>query len=84
MLLSGDMTYDELIKVIANHTISGVDGKPLVMRWAAYPDVRPTNYGRYLVYRAGCKKMHFETWNNTGWAYNNNDVTHWTNVEPPV
>lgn len=55
-----------------------------VIRWAAYPAVRPKDYGRYLVYRAGCRKMHFETWNNTGWAYNNRDITHWTDVEPPI
>jgi hypothetical protein len=37
----------------------------------------PTTYGRYEVYRDGCSKQHYETWNTTGWAYNNNDITHW-------
>lgn len=51
--------------------------------WKKYPDKKPTEYGRYLVHRKGCKKTHFETWNNTGWAYNNKDITHWANVPEP-
>lgn len=34
--------------------------------WRKYPNERPTEYGKYEVYRAGCKKQHYETWNNTG------------------
>jgi len=50
-----------------------------------YKDVdnRPKEYGRYEVYRKGCDKQHYETWNNTGWAYNNNDITHWREIKPP-
>lgn len=40
---------------------------------------KPEKYGRYLVYRKN-GKVQFETWNNTGWAYNNNDITHWLPV----
>lgn len=43
----------------------------------------PTKYGKYLVYREKCGKTHFETWNNTGWAYNNNDITHWQPLRNP-
>ena len=46
-------------------------------------DKRPKESGRYEVYRKGCDKQHYETWNNTGWAYNNNDITHWREIKPP-
>lgn len=53
--------------------------------WKKYPEERPADYGRYEVYRAGCDKQHYETWNNTGWAYNNRDITHWRPiVKPPL
>lgn len=45
---------------------------------------RPKEYGRYEVYRAGAKKQHYETWNGQGWAYNNNDITHYRKIIPPV
>lgn len=48
--------------------------------WKEYPKERPKEYGDYWVYRAGCDKQHKEVWNNTGWAYNNNDITHWKNL----
>lgn len=64
-------------------TSSGNDANARLGEWATYPENKPVEYGRYLVYRKGCKKMHFETWNNTGWAYNNNDITHWCDVRPP-
>jgi len=46
-------------------------------------ETHPTEYGKYQVYREGCDKVAFETWNNTGWAYNNNDITHWKEIEKP-
>jgi hypothetical protein len=46
-------------------------------KWIDFRDKKPTEYGRYLVYRSGCDKIQFETWNNTGWAYSNNNCTHW-------
>ena len=51
--------------------------------WNKYPDVKPTEYGHYEVFRAGADKQHYETWNNTGWAYNNRDITHWRNKVRP-
>lgn len=51
--------------------------------WKKYPDEKPTEYGRYLVHRNGCNKTHFETWNGSGWAYNNKDITNWTLVKAP-
>jgi hypothetical protein len=52
--------------------------------WRNYPDERPTDYGKYEVYRAGCQKQHYQTWNNTAWAYDNKDITHWRKILPPV
>ena len=51
--------------------------------WKPYPKERPADYGKYEVYRAGCDKQHYETWNNTGWAYNNRDITHWRPIVKP-
>ena len=51
--------------------------------WRNYPEQRPTEYGKYEIYRAGCKKQHYQTWNNTGWAYDNKDITHWREIIPP-
>ena len=49
--------------------------------WINFTKTSPKEYGRYLVYRGG--KIHFETWNNTGWAYNHNSITHWKQINPP-
>lgn len=38
-----------------------------------YPENKPQEYGTYLVVRAD-GKTHKETWNNTGWAYNNKAI----------
>ncbi len=52
--------------------------------WNKFPETRPSQYGsRYLVCRKGSKKYEFETWNNTGWAYSNDDITHWAVITPP-
>lgn len=44
---------------------------------------RPKQYGRYEVYRKGCDKQHYETWNGSGWAYNNNTITYFRVIKPP-
>ena len=61
--------------------------------WNKYPQTKPAitqdvvngkrRDRRFLVWRRGCEKLHFETWNGTGWAYNNNDITHWALITPP-
>ena len=48
-----------------------------ILPWISVQDDKPREYGKYLVCRLGAGKIHFETWNTTGWAYNNNDITHW-------
>jgi hypothetical protein len=48
------------------------------------PASYPPAYGTYLVYRAKCGKWHKEVWNGSGWAYNNNDITHFTIIILPT
>jgi dihydrofolate reductase len=52
--------------------------------WVRMVDDKPKEYGKYEVYRAGCKKQQYQTWNNTGWAYDNKDITHWRRIVPPT
>ena len=57
-----------------------------VSYWVAFdwhkPETRPTKYGKYFVHRKD-GKMHWETWNGSGWAYNGNAITYWMEVKPP-
>ena len=43
---------------------------------------RPIEYGKYFVCRKDVK-IHWETWNGSGWAYNNNSITHWKKIIKP-
>jgi hypothetical protein len=57
-----------------------------VSYWVAFdwnkPETRPTKYGKYFVHRKD-GKVHWETWNGSGWAYNGNVITYWMEVKPP-
>lgn len=56
--------------------------KPDVSGWVAYPETRPDKYGKYFVHRKD-GKTHWETWNTSGFAYNDKVITHWMEVKPP-
>ena len=60
--------------------------QPDVSGWVAYDwndiDSRPKIYGKYFVHRKD-GKVHWETWNGSGWAYNENVITHWQEVKTP-
>lgn len=43
----------------------------------------PEKAGRYLVQRSD-GKIHFENWNNTGWAYNNKVIVCYMPVHPRI
>ncbi len=43
---------------------------------------RPKETGKYFVYRKD-GKVHWETWNGSGWAYNNNVITRYKKITPP-
>ena len=54
--------------------------------WVAFDwnkiETRPTKYGKYLICRKD-GKIHCETWNGSGWAYNHNEVRYWAVIVPP-
>lgn len=43
---------------------------------------RPDEYGKYFIRRKD-GKIHWETWNGSGWAYNGNVITHFAVIYPP-
>lgn len=59
---------------------------PNVMQWVAFDfmkiETRPQKYGKYLVTRKD-GKIHWETWNGSGWAYNHNEIRYWAVIQPP-
>lgn len=46
-------------------------------------ETRPEKYGKYFVHRKD-GKVHWETWNGSGWAYNGNVITHYREIKPPI
>lgn len=45
-------------------------------------ETRPTSYGKYIVCRKD-GKVHLETWNGSGWAYNEKSIRYWINLILP-
>jgi len=43
----------------------------------------PKQYGKYFVRRKD-GKIHWETWNGSGWAYNGNVITHFLEISAPL
>ena len=39
----------------------------------------PTEYGKYLIVRKD-GKIHWETWNGSGWAYNLDEIRGYANI----
>lgn len=54
--------------------------------WVAFDwnkiETHPTKYGKYLICRKD-GKIHWETWNGSGWAYNHNEIRFWAVIVPP-
>lgn len=46
------------------------------------PETHPKQYDKYFVHRKD-GKVHWETWNGSGWAYNGNVITHYMIIEKP-
>jgi len=57
-----------------------------VINWVAYDfmnlKTRPKKYDKYLICRKD-GKIHWETWNGSGWAYNEKAIKYWAEIEPP-
>lgn len=55
--------------------------------WIKYnwdnPISHPPKYDKYFVQRKD-GKVHWETWNGAGWAYNENSIEWWANINPPI
>lgn len=53
------------------------------IQWVEYdfndPTGKPSEYGRYLVERKD-GKIHWEIWNSTSWAYNENSIVAWAKI----
>lgn len=57
-----------------------------ISKWIAFDfnkiETRPKEYGKYLIYRKD-GKIHWETWNGSGWAYNHNEIRFYAEIIPP-
>jgi hypothetical protein len=60
--------------------------KPCAGNWIPFDfmnlETRPKDYGKYLICRKD-GKIHWETWNGSGWAYNHNEVRFYAEIIPP-
>ena len=59
---------------------------PCVSLWVLFDfmklETRPKKYGKYLICRKD-GKIHWETWNGSGWAYNHNEIRYWAEIISP-
>lgn len=78
LLLQGKLTKDEADKILLDLFA--------VINWVAFDfyklETRPPKYGKYLITRKD-GKIHWETWNGSGWAYNHNEIRYWAEIKPP-
>lgn len=85
----------EIEKIIVDHVDSKLSLGEAVSKilelcanndWVKYdwnnPETRPQVYDKYFVCRKD-GKVHWETWNGSGWAYNEKAITHWMKVILP-
>ncbi len=72
--ISEPITLEEAIKI-------GMDTYNMMCGWFSV-DNPPTEYGRYEVCRKD-GKMHYETWNGRGWAYNGKSIVFWRHIMLP-
>jgi transcriptional regulator with XRE-family HTH domain len=56
-------------------------------QWIAFDfnvlETRPKKYGKYLICRKD-GKIHWETWNGSGWAYNHNEIRFYAKITNPI
>jgi hypothetical protein len=43
----------------------------------------PPEYGKYFICRKD-GKIHWETWNGSGWAYNHGEIRFWASITNPI
>lgn len=73
-------------KISSDHAEQQVLDLFAVINWVAFDfyklETRPPKYGKYLITRKD-GKIHWETWNGSGWAYNHNEIRYWAEIKPP-
>lgn len=76
------MTEDRFIEVQ-----SLIDCFPVLNSWNKYEigktDTYPKEYDKYFICRKD-GKIHWETWNGIGWAYNNDVIIYWAKIIKPT
>ena len=79
-------TMDERDYKAMNKDTQGNGVLPCVGHWVLFDfmklETRPKKYGKYLICRKD-GKIHLETWNGSGWAYNHNEIRFWAEIKPP-
>ena len=79
-----DLLRDDISK---SKAISELLKLSYAMRWVAFDwmkiETRPKNYGKHLICRKD-GKVHWETWNGNGWAYNHSEIRFWAKIINPV
>ena len=68
------------------HYVDYLENRESIM-WVKYDtnnkNSKPKEYGKYLVCRKD-KSLHWETFNGTGWAYNENSITYLSHIKNPM
>jgi hypothetical protein len=71
---------------LIEHLSKGNSTLVSVINWVAFDfmklETRPPKYDKYLICRKD-GKIHWETWNGSGWAYNHKEIRFWARIEPP-
>ena len=79
-------TMDERDYKAMNKDTQGNGVLPCVSHWVSFDfmklETRPQKYGKYLICRKD-GKIHWETWNGSGWAYNHNEIRYWAEIISP-
>ncbi len=76
-----DTDNKELSKMCSEMSKKSIGNKLQKDEWISVEE-NPKEYGKYFVHRKD-GKVHWETWNGSGWAYNGNVITHWKETTPP-
>mgnify|MGYP003120900145 CR=1 FL=1 len=86
---AGEMPNGDNIYYITEKSVNAIKEQfriGVVINWVAFDwmkiETRPPKYGKYLITRKD-GKIHWETWNGSGWAYNHNEIRYWAEIKPP-
>lgn len=89
MLFNNGATIQQIENMLGAWALDTVEENqtPPAYTWTDYDfnnaDSRPNEYGKYFVHRKD-GKVHWETWNGSGWAYNGDVITHFCKINPPT